>query len=120
MSIKLKALHSLALMAGVQFVYTCKFHSADLTRKSVGQTLWQTLDVVEAIRRWKQTTGEHHGSNPWGEGQLKLVLEASLGQAGRTEIKDKDHSHDFWPEAINSGIPKELSVAEADRPSDSA
>lgn len=118
MSLKLKALHNVALVAGVQFTYICKFHSADLTRKSTGQTLWQTLDVNEAIQRWKKTISKFGGF--YGEGQFQLVLEASVGQAG-SEVKrnsKQDDSLDFWPEAKHSGVPEELSAAALDRPED--
>lgn len=115
MTIKLRGLHGLALFAGVQFVYVCRFYSADLSKKSPGRRVWETMDVSEAMRLWAETTGAEHD-----QGQFTLSIEASIGQAGaipRVLQPKQSDNLDFWKED-ERGVPAGLPAASDVRPAD--
>jgi hypothetical protein len=117
MSIKLRSLHGVALIAGVQFVYVCRFYSKELSKRSPGRKVWEAADVMEALARWNETIGAPHD-----EGYFTLTIEASIGQAGAIprafEPKQSD-TRDFW-EAQQGGVPAELSPAPDVRSTDAA
>lgn len=101
----LTAIHKVSAMFGVRFTYAGKFFAADLKKVSPGRTLWETMELEEAIRKWHDTIGEPHG-----QGKHVLSITAEIGIAGSVPkpIRD-DGQGDLF-----GGVPAGPQVAPTD------